>query len=449
MAMKKTKAFGFLSWVIVFGAIAGLSAINLPRTNRLNVSVNINAETNVVVRFCYSDNYNGVPKTCIPKVVKPGDNEISFEIPEPRICQFRITFGFGSSSGMLVLKNLLFAGDRRTEVDWRDFQPNKSLGAFDVSADGREAVVRLAYTNGQSITYSKPIVAASRENVFVFCCRVLFLLFLVVAFMYAKKVGQITLTSQDVLCGLAIAIVVFVRFASTLPFPAMFSSSSWDDAWFVKAGDALLSGNWLGAYDHHTLIKGCFGPMVLAFSKWLGIPFLTFSTLLYIVSCLVFALIVSRAVKSRMFLFLAFCYLVFFPLSFNGGNWQKIYRNGMVVWQFPLLAGMLYKCYCLKDAGWRWVLVRLLAIGALLWIFFNTREDGVWIWPLVIVFLGLSAFRARNSDGFKLRIAAVMLFSIPMLVLFAGNVILGLVNKCEYGVFIRIHIKRAVPPLPL
>ena len=48
---------------------------------------------------------------------------------------------------------------------------------------------------------------------------------------------------------------------------------AYDDALMIKQANSLFNGEYLGAYDTFTLVKGYFFPLLIAFFHFLHIPY--------------------------------------------------------------------------------------------------------------------------------------------------------------------------------
>ena len=65
-------------------------------------------------------------------------------------------------------------------------------------------------------------------------------------------------------------------------------SAPHDDTLFVGLALNILQGEWLGAYNQFTLMKGSGYPLFIALSNLLGLPLILSQELLYLGSCFLF-----------------------------------------------------------------------------------------------------------------------------------------------------------------
>lgn len=374
--------------------------------------------------------------------ISPHGVSATFSLPIRRLEKLR--FDFGDGSVPVRTSAVLVSGTEERVLHWRDFGARHDISRFAI--DDKGAVDVVASGKDPYAVHVSPlgIPGKLRVNIFLSCCLVFIALLIWwplagshgVLWNAVPRRGESVCTRSFLFLAL---LLVVVRTALIAQIPPWFGPSGWDDGWFVKAADSLLDGRWLGTYDDHTLIKGCFGPMVLAFSSLLGIPFPAAETGLYILGCAFFLFVVSRLARNRIFLLLSFAVLLFNPVSFSLETWQRVYRNGMTLWLAPLVVGGLFLAYRAASKG----SIRLLAAwatasGVFLWTFQNSREDGIWIYPFVLACLVLSACRAwRGGRTRKASLMRSLLCFLPFAVLLAGNRSLCFANRCAYGVSLR------------
>ena len=368
-------------------------------------------------------------------MVKPGGAHVVFALPIRRLERLRITLG--NKPGKVRASRVVVRGTETRVLDWNDFGLRRGISRFDIDAKGAVDIVE---------TGASPLGIRGRLHVNVFVFSFLAVLGLLSGSAFSRIPGAVRRFAeiprgerlQKAVFLLAAIALVVARMALTAGLPPRFYASSWDDLLFVRNGLSIVHGNWLGPYDQHTLAKGCFGPMFLAVSILAGLPFLVTETLLYVAGCVFFVWVLSRLVPNRPFLLAAFALLLFNPVSFSSSTWQRIYRNGMALWQVPLVVGCLLQMYrsCHSPIR-RWLKWAVLS-GLALWAFLNTREDGVWIWPFALTCMALSAAKATAAESSRMRrIVRACSCALPIAVIMFGNAILCLVNWNWYGLPMR------------
>lgn len=185
---------------------------------------------------------------------------------------------------------------------------------------------------------------------------------------------------------LVVGLLIFLRSMLSNRLPAyIISESPHDDGWVVQRSYYMLKGQWMGPYNQYTLIKGVFSPLLLAFSIGIGMTFQCLNTALYCFACLVFVIAIRPVIKRRWLLVACFALLLFNPISYALQTGQRVYRNGMSQWQLLLIFGCLIALFLRRNNNWKSLLKWAILGGAALGAFLQTREDGVWIYPFVLV----------------------------------------------------------------
>ena len=407
------------------------------------VSVGLRAAAPVPCQIFYTDATDAIftPERAVSVAAHPRGNPVRVPLPVARLEGLRLDFGI--APGTVRAGPVTVAGRTASTLDWRDFSVRHDIGRFDVGADGAVDVESVG--GDPYAVHSKPIDVRGRLRVngFVFVALVCLAVLATLAFdgfrialrgLFAAR-GE---RGRNVAFLLAAFALVIARLALVARIPPWFGASVWDDHWFVNAADSLLRGNWLGAYDQHTLCKGCFGPMVLAVSSLIGVPFLVAETILFLLGCASFVIVLSRLVRNRALLLFSFALLLFNPTSYSLVSFQRIYRNGMSLWQVPVVVGCLFAAFRTSRGPVRRLAAWALASGVALWAFQNTREDGIWLWPFAIVCLTVSAVRAWGSGATgRGRAGRALLCLLPLAIVLLGNAVLCAANGHIYGVPIR------------
>ena len=419
-------------------------AIGTQEIRRIDLSIDMEAERGFQLQVFYSDDMDSPYKAEKTKNVCAGENEIKLGLDVERLRRIRIDFG--SFPGKVVVKPIRLHGRDDMTLKWQDFAACGDVDSLSVMEDG--SVTLFSEHGDPHINYMPELdLQGNGHNVHLqYFPLIVFVVFAIVLWWLLCGPKGILFDGWIELprgmwnrpFTLLVIIAILARLALSARIPPCFFFSGWDDTWMSNAAESLLKGEWLGEYDHHTLIKGCIGPMVLAFSTMTGIPFLELNTALYIIACLFFLWILAKFVRNRVVLLLIFVVLLFNPLSFSCLTWQRIYRNGMPLWQVPIVFGSFYMLYIARLAPLHKMLMWAVVSGISLWGFLNTREDGIWIWPFVSVCVLLVAVRSFFVAG-KVRDRALRSFVaiLPIVVLLVGNLAICLVNKVEYGVAMR------------
>lgn len=233
----------------------------------------------------------------------------------------------------------------------------------------------------------------------------------------------------------------------------LYPGAQHDDGLYMKLGQSLSEGNWLGPFSQYTLMKGPGYPAFLALNNWLGIPISLGHALFHCFTVTFFVATCQRFIRSHLICAIFLALLLWHPISLDGAWLLRVYREEIYYGQTLLVLGlMLWVLFCPVRSQHR----RFYAVvaGAILGWFWLTREEGVWIVP-ALVFMALVAalriFRNRwdlfrdPRDAFNdpwLRGLAVAL-SIVIGVFASTQIIFKSINWFVYGKFVGVDVKEA------
>jgi hypothetical protein len=232
----------------------------------------------------------------------------------------------------------------------------------------------------------------------------------------------------------AILIAVKLWLARGLTFNGIGYMSA-DDQLFINQANAILSGDWLGAYNFLTLFKGPFYPLYIAASSILGIPLLTGQQILYAAACLAVCLALAPLLHRQYLLVILLGVLLFNPMSVTNTVATRVLREGI----YPALtllslAGAIGLVLQLEKPL-RCRIVWLLLFGFSLSAFWLTREERIWILPSLIILTCLAIYRIRTEKCCNWRQALVNLL-IPAAMLGAAILTICGLNLQHYGIFV-------------
>ncbi|NKB76623.1 MAG: hypothetical protein GKR96_06130 [Gammaproteobacteria bacterium] len=221
-----------------------------------------------------------------------------------------------------------------------------------------------------------------------------------------------------------------------------------DDLLFVILAQNILDGNWLGEFTDRVLIKGVFYPLFIAFSNLIQVPLLTAQHIFYALGCVVLVKAISPIVRNKWWLLVIFLFLLFNAFTYNYSSNGRVLRLGV----YPALVMFFYGCLIaiivrLRDrdlkSKLKGLMVWCLGLGFSLSALWLTREEGVWLLPVLLMFAGavvlIIAFGALPKMP-QVKILA-MIFFLPMAILSASLLTVSFVNYQHYGVFLTNEIK--------
>jgi hypothetical protein len=213
---------------------------------------------------------------------------------------------------------------------------------------------------------------------------------------------------------------------------------------FINQAIYLLEGDWLGPYSEYTLMKGPATAMWIALMNVLGIPLLMSHHLLYLGASILVVLAFRRLTLSNGYLLFVFALVHFSPSTFNYGAIASAFR-GML--HQPLVLGLVALSIILfmDFVEFRRVNARLsVLLGGMLLLFFNNREEGLWIVPWfvwLIAIMAVYAWLERGSKGGSQGGKIAMLTLIPLAIWGMGTLAIAWKNHNEYGVFAVVELK--------
>jgi len=217
----------------------------------------------------------------------------------------------------------------------------------------------------------------------------------------------------------------------------------YDSRLFIDLAHAISQGNWLGAYDERTLIKGPFYPLWIASVHSLHLPLLKAQHALYVFASALAARAVARSLGATGALgfFLA---LLFDPTGFAA-------HTGMVLREYVNQSLAILIVACTLLAFWNTGERKSYRVGPLLWLgiflscFRLTREESVWILPFYAIAALHFCFRHARSleKSWKSLCKNLGLVLLPFLFLAACVGAVSAINKARYGVWETVEVKSA------
>jgi hypothetical protein len=211
-----------------------------------------------------------------------------------------------------------------------------------------------------------------------------------------------------------------------------------DDALYAKLAMSLLRGDWLGGYDSLTLLRGSFYSIWLAANSILGAPLFVSQGLLYLGAGL--ALLGAVAPKfegcwgpwGRWLLVAAFVVFLFNPAQYASAE-LRVIRAGLYTPLTILVLALVVWWFRLRDLSWRYRLPVAAGLGLTLGCLWITREEGVWILPVLATALIFLAARRRPLWRRMIALEAGYVVVAAMAAM-APTQIVATINDVTYGV---------------
>lgn len=205
------------------------------------------------------------------------------------------------------------------------------------------------------------------------------------------------------------------------------STARLDDALFMQLGQSLAAGHWLGPYDERTLAKGLGFPLFLAAANLTGLAYPLALAILNAASAAFAAVVAWRLTGSRSTGLGLLAALLLAPVLYAG----ELMRVSREVFYASLTlafasAAIALVTGCLGRA--RGLVVVTGLIGATAWL---TREEGVWLAPMIVLLAFVPLFAGEGPWRGRLR--ALIRAGQALVTAIAAVVLVGLVNWAVYG----------------
>ena len=232
--------------------------------------------------------------------------------------------------------------------------------------------------------------------------------------------------------------LLFLTISAQHPTEIMFVPIA-DKSLFLHQGMSIVTGQWLGTYSAHTLVKGAGYPLFLALNYMTGLPIGIGQNLLYFAAVMYAGLVLSKLSRSRTIFFLLPPLLLTLPVLYSS-ELQRLLREYFYVAISLFIFAALFDVFLAKpNGGLR--LGRAVILGLLCGVFWITREEGVWIAPAIIITLAFAALKQKGQQrqaswrGFAAKICIVVA-SVGLVLVTVGSL-----NKHFYGRFVLNEIK--------
>ncbi len=211
-----------------------------------------------------------------------------------------------------------------------------------------------------------------------------------------------------------------------------------DDRLFMVLADGILAGQWLGSYDHHTLVKGPFFSIWIVLSFLSHVPLLVSYQLLHLFACLLMVVALRPLMPRRTIQYALFLWLLFDPTMYSVMASWVVRASIYMPLTIMVLAGM-FALVTRLDAGRRELSAWSIMLGATLAMFWTTREEGIWIVPGAMLALAyaLVIIWMRRDDA----IVKSAILMIPAAICASGVLAICTLNYISYDFFGMVEFK--------
>lgn len=233
------------------------------------------------------------------------------------------------------------------------------------------------------------------------------------------------LASRNLHFGKAIRVCLLVLlwgiyFLTRMHSPiSIVTSATADDAHFIYQGISIANGQWLGAYNQWTLIKGSGLPLFLAFNGLVGIPLTLSIAIAYGLSAMFISKQIGLLVNRQYVSYLSLVLLLLNPYAVPTRVLRDIIYAPLTLLVIGFCLIFIRHAFLKRQIKWKtWLLFGLTFVA-----FWLTREEGVWLLPTVAISLVTFFLRTLKSPsksffGFAI---GVLAFGIPFSAVSAMN----------------------------
>lgn len=215
---------------------------------------------------------------------------------------------------------------------------------------------------------------------------------------------------------------------------AAFSFAGYDDLWFLRKARSILEGQWLGPYDHLTLIKGPAYPLWIALTSSLHLPLLFAQQVLYVIASFALVRAVAPSIRSPLWRLALFVVVAFNPMTFADDLPSIVSRehftSSMALLFVAGAAGALFRLDRTAARALPWLMLCGLAFS----VFWHIREEGVWILPFAACML----FAGLLHAGWK---RTLLMASVPVAMFAVAHAALVAANGMRYGIWAVVEFK--------
>ena len=210
-----------------------------------------------------------------------------------------------------------------------------------------------------------------------------------------------------------------------------------DDRLMINMAGSLIGGEWLGVYSEKTLVKGLFFPLFLVANDFLGIPYSLSIPGIYSIACMIFVFGIKRLFQTEFPLFIIFLALLFNPISFADETFLRVYRNSLTASQALIICGSMFAVYLNRFEKKRIQILWAISAGLGLASLWHTREDGIWIIPLVlgVIVITLISIILKKELLIKDKVNKAIITVIPVMLLMLSTIIISAINYSHYGIY--------------
>lgn len=214
--------------------------------------------------------------------------------------------------------------------------------------------------------------------------------------------------------------------------PKMLIYGPYDDLFYAKAAQSIIHGQWMGPYDHLTLIKSPFYAFFLIGSFLTGLPLYLNETIFYIGACIALFFSIEPLIKSRWWRLVCFLLILFLPMSLTIRFHLRVYREFVYFILTLYVTAFAMGLFLRLNREPRVLAIWSIGLGLLMGAFMLTREEGIWIYP-ILFFLLISALLLVWLNKGTQKIKRSIYIILPVLLWYIPTITISHINYFHYG----------------
>lgn len=201
----------------------------------------------------------------------------------------------------------------------------------------------------------------------------------------------------------------------------------YDDQLMVEQANNIVSGNWLGEYNSKTLTKGVFTPLFIALMYILHIPFLMGKEIFYGIACIVFTVIISKKIKSKLALILIYTVILINPVGYSA-QLSRVYRDGIYAALILYLLAFLIGTFINRKENGKKQVKYFIGLGITFSATYLCREETIWLLPCILIVTLATIIPSYFNKK-------ILLYLIPIMITVISINLICILNYKYYGVY--------------
>jgi hypothetical protein len=247
-----------------------------------------------------------------------------------------------------------------------------------------------------------------------------------------KKTSSLIEKHHKILFYILFFAFILFRIWLVTGIPKLYTYTPHDDLFFARAAHSIIRGAWMGNYDQYTLIKGPFYAFFLIISFLSGLPLFLTETLFFVGACVVLFIALKPLIPNPWYRFIVFSFALFTPNSMAIFINLRVYREfvyySLSLYVIAFAIGLLLQI----NNKPKYMIIWSLGLGLSMSAFLLTREEGIWIYPILGIFFVIALTRIWRMKRNKPILKSVIML-LPTLVWFVPILLVSYLNYTHYG----------------